>query len=841
MLAALLSVLVAGASLVPLSAQTVTSAVPAFLSFQGRVTTPAGAIVGAGTPVNRTVTFRIWSHPSDSLAANLLYSEQQVATISEGEFSVLIGQGAATTGAPLGYSETTKGKPTVTIADAGVFGGATRYLGVTVDDGNAGTVDPEISPRQQIVTAAFAFRAKYAESLGSNGASSLTTLDNGNVGIGVANPGAKLEVNGSIAAANNIAANGTDGFTFRTTGDADGGLFSPADDTIVIRTNAAERLRVTSAGLSITSGALYSPSYRFTSPGDVDGGIFSPADGVVAIHTNNTEKMRVDPAGRVGVGVTPGYALHIRSETPEIMLGNAAGTGGILYFGNTAHGVKRGWGTTGTQPHDVGMYTTGADLYLSANGAVTTQFVLKNNGNLGIGLGAAIPGEKLAVGGNIRATGGNAGFQVADSTNTTRATFSAASVAGNFSTDAAINDVVLRAESGSKLLLQSNTGASAIAVTSDNKVGIGITAPTEKFHVNGGAYVNGQLKVNQGIKVTSGVAAHEQGTHIEWNKFGTGNSFILNQKGLGSGGIVFGEVDSGNGITTRMEILSSGHTRFNGRVGIFNGDPQANLHVTGSVDTTFILEAYMDQHNVTTAPNGSSTQPHSIISDARVRASAFDVMSDARIKTVLGRSSGAPDLATLMQIAVTDFNYKDTVEHGARSQKKVIAQELEAVFPQAVGRSVNYVPDIFRPAPLKAGWVELATDLKVGERVRLGADNRFATHEVLEVAPGRFRPSAAPAGDQVFVYGRVVNDFRSVDYEAIAMLNVSATQQLKRDTDAEVKSLRAENAALRAELVALASQQKARDAKLAAIEKLLSASSTVMARPAALPTANGQD
>ena len=169
MLAALLSVLVAGAPLVPLSAQTVTSAVPAFLSFQGRVTTPAGAIVGAGTPVNRTVTFRIWNHPSDSLAANLLYSEQQVATISEGEFSVLIGQGSATAGAPLGYSETTKGKPTISIADAGVFNSATRYLGVTVDDGNAGTVDPEISPRQQIVTAAFAFRAKYAEQIGTNG------------------------------------------------------------------------------------------------------------------------------------------------------------------------------------------------------------------------------------------------------------------------------------------------------------------------------------------------------------------------------------------------------------------------------------------------------------------------------------------------------------------------------------------------------------------------------------------------------------------------------------------------------------------------------------------------
>ena len=78
------------------SVATITSAVPAFLSYQGRVTTPAGALVGAGTPVNRTVTFRIWSHATNSLESLLVYSEQQVATISEGEFSVLIGQGNAT-------------------------------------------------------------------------------------------------------------------------------------------------------------------------------------------------------------------------------------------------------------------------------------------------------------------------------------------------------------------------------------------------------------------------------------------------------------------------------------------------------------------------------------------------------------------------------------------------------------------------------------------------------------------------------------------------------------------------------------------------------------------------
>ena len=153
------------------SAHAQTTAVPDYLSYQGRALNADGTTIGSGTPVNRTVTFRVWDHPSNGLVGNLIYSEQQVVTISNGEFSALIGAGATTTGTPLGYSESTKGVPTVKISSDTVFGAATRYLGVTIDDGTA-AVDNEISPRQQFVTSSYAFRAKVAESVGANAISS---------------------------------------------------------------------------------------------------------------------------------------------------------------------------------------------------------------------------------------------------------------------------------------------------------------------------------------------------------------------------------------------------------------------------------------------------------------------------------------------------------------------------------------------------------------------------------------------------------------------------------------------------------------------------------------------
>ena len=158
-------------ALCPIFATAQTSAVPGYISYQGRVVDAAGANVGAGTPVNRTVIFRIWDNPSSTATANLIYSEAQTVTISDGEFSVLVGQGVANTTMTFGYSESGTDKKLTDFSTA--FTGSARYLGVTVASADAiATTDNEISPRQQIVSTPFAMRAKVAESVDANAISS---------------------------------------------------------------------------------------------------------------------------------------------------------------------------------------------------------------------------------------------------------------------------------------------------------------------------------------------------------------------------------------------------------------------------------------------------------------------------------------------------------------------------------------------------------------------------------------------------------------------------------------------------------------------------------------------
>jgi cell division protein FtsB len=77
--------------------------------------------------------------------------------------------------------------------------------------------------------------------------------------------------------------------------------------------------------------------------------------------------------------------------------------------------------------------------------------------------------------------------------------------------------------------------------------------------------------------------------------------------------------------------------------------------------------------------------------------------------------------------------------------------------------------------------------------------------------------------ERVFVWGKKVHDFLTVDYDAIAMLNVSATQELARqmaDLSARAEALARENEQLKAQVAGLAAaaEKAALEARLTHME-----------------------
>jgi hypothetical protein len=60
------------------------------------------------------------------------------------------------------------------------------------------------------------------------------------------------------------------------------------------------------------------------------------------------------------------------------------------------------------------------------------------------------------------------------------------------------------------------------------------------------------------------------------------------------------------------------------------------------------------------------------------------------------------------------------------------------------------------------------------------------------------------AEGKVFVYGREVDDFRAVDYEALTTLNISATQELVK----MINALQAENAEVKTKLTSVSADME---------------------------------
>lgn len=291
----------------------------------------------------------------------------------------------------------------------------------------------------------------------------------------------------------------------------------------------------------------------------------------------------------------------------------------------------------------------------------------------------------------------------------------------------------------------------------EGNVGIGEPNPLRALHLKG-----------DNVGMTLQDTTDADGPNARW---------ALDTQAFGQPGIALLRYD-GSGANSNKSIFVSN----DGNVGIgTNGNAtRGKVEINGSAGLSGILNHGFFGPGGVAANIASFAGATSLHATGDIHAWVFRAFSDSRIKNIVGRSDAAKDLDTLQKIEITDYTFKDTIGKGAEPQKKVIGQQVEAVYPLAVRKTSDIIPDIYKKAPVRGGWVMVATDLKVGDKVRVIGMDEQTESTVAEVKDGGFRLADLPAGDEVFVYGREVSDFRTVDYEAIAMLNVSATQELAR-------------------------------------------------------------
>jgi hypothetical protein len=187
----------------------------------------------------------------------------------------------------------------------------------------------------------------------------------------------------------------------------------------------------------------------------------------------------------------------------------------------------------------------------------------------------------------------------------------------------------------------------------------------------------------------------------------------------------------------------------------------------------------------------------------------------------------------------------DTVAEGTGVKKGLIAQEVETIVPEAVSRGKQFVPNIYvQPTAFKYEptlrqlviTLPKAFTIQAGDQVRIMTDTaRFDLPVVAVHSPEKFvlgKCEHQPA--QIFVFGTEVSDFRTLNYDRIFTIGVSAIQELSRmleertarvaaleEKAATVDALERELAGLKKQLAANEVAQTKWEARFAALEKLL--------------------
>ena len=256
----------------------------------------------------------------------------------------------------------------------------------------------------------------------------------------------------------------------------------------------------------------------------------------------------------------------------------------------------------------------------------------------------------------------------------------------------------------------------------------------------------------------------------------------------------------GNGLSDYSPFTAFIIRKDNSRVGIGIEDPLAPLHVAGQSTITGSTSGRLFNFG-TNIFTYTGTEFPSIIAEAAIisktTVGAFQniAASDKRVKNIIGLSNNTEDLARLLKIEITNYRMKDVATWGSQTFKKVIAQQVESVYPEIIKRQTAVIPDIYTLAESvaydainKQLTVSLSKsyNIKIGEKIELVHPEKGKIQtEVIVVSGNSFTvKNWQYATDKIFVFGREVNDFRSVDYEALSMLGISAIQQLAKENEA---------------------------------------------------------
>ena len=588
--------------------------------------------------------------------------------------------------------------------------------------------------------------------------------------------------------------------------------------------------------------------------------VSSPNKGILVPRTSTASRVAIlGPAKGLMVydTTTSSFWFHDGSAWSEIPKGPVDGSGGYWAAKDANIYYKNGHVGIGTDTAQEPLTVQTADLqrgfsHRGQNGKVLTsfmgdtfaEFATVDKSDLYLGAGGL---PHITISGKT----GNVGINVVNAKNVLQVgevgnTFSGFPFAYGDGTDGSVFQQAGGTSywrSSSNMSLAPKFGSGNVGINSGNvantlqigdmgSTGIAGNAFAFGNGTNGAAFNQGntamQLQSSTDITLISKGGAGNIGINSPLpvtNRLQIGNAggFAGNDIAFGNGAQVTALAQTANYLlvgTNTDIVLSPKYGTNLGRVGINTGTPRATLDVNSSTSVFPLSQfyTYMSASSGTISGDDariffqSSPGPVpfiSIIASNNIYANEFDAYSDVRIKNLIGTSDAKQDLQTINKIAIRDYTMKDKLKYGNQHFKKVIAQELEKVYPDLVARHTDFIPNVYQftdtVRKVEGGYLlHFLHEHHLGDTAKkvqavLTEPGGLQTYDIVAIPSPMEVVIDAPGIKMrhVFVYGEEIPDFRTVDYEGLTTLNVSVTQELSREVKDLQRALANANASIR--------------------------------------------
>ena len=335
-----------------------------------------------------------------------------------------------------------------------------------------------------------------------------------------------------------------------------------------------------------------------------------------------------------------------------------------------------------------------------------------------------------------------------------------------------------------------NGATNVMTLASTGNVGIGTNSPTANLNVSGNTDLFGTLRVgasssSPGFLInlgTSGVGGYRSAL-----LYGDGTNITFSNQQ--NGYIVFATNN-----TDRVQIAANGRLTIGGNNGSYP------LTVFGSSNSGNVA-GYAGWYGNYGWQNQTTSYDVSIYSQNFMMAGqGFVSVSDQRIKKDIIEIEDGESLSILRQIEPKRYRYIDEYKRGTDYVYGFIAQQVRGVLPAASGLVKDFIPSIMTSATVSYDSTNDITTVTLvdnkqhnltsensNSRVRFFDENDMNTDlELHEIVSGDiFKVKGELKGVNTFVYGVEVDDFHTLNKDAIFTVAVAALQEVDRQLQEE--------------------------------------------------------